>query len=143
MMIFSEEKPREKTGTGEDSRPQPNASVALAYDGKRFFQRIHGDLSFIFVHNQRRRDADGARTAAQEEHSAFKRQLYDPVALGRAVFFAILVLDDLYADHQAAAANVANQPVLAWPVCHALQHVMADLRGVAQKIIPFDDIQRG
>src|SRR5579863_3494330 len=133
----------EKTGTGEDSRPQPNASVALAHDGNRFFQRIHGDFSFILGDDQRRRDADGARAATQEENSAFEGELHDFVALLGGIFFGLLVFDDLNADHETAAAHIADYAVPVRPAFHALEHVIANFSAVAQQVFALNDVHGG
>ena len=92
---------------------------------------------------ERRRDADGARPAAQEENAPLEGQFDDAVALGRAIFLRLLVFDDFDADHQAAAANVAHDFVLLRPVRHALHHVIADFGGVLHQLLAFDHVEGG
>jgi hypothetical protein len=61
--------------------------------------------------DQRRRYADGVFTRAEEQEPAFKRQFDDAIALVMRGGASLLVLHDLDANHQAAAAHIADHGV--------------------------------
>src|ERR1700676_5345825 len=95
-------------------------------DSDRLFQRVHGNVAFVLGHNERRRDANRARPAAQKQDAAFERQLHNAITLAGAVLASLLVFHNLDADHQATSADVSDDLVLLRPVGHAFQHVGAD-----------------
>jgi hypothetical protein len=94
--------PRKKRGDKD------GAASLLAYFLDAVFQHVHRDVRFFFRYYQRGAEADGAGAAAQEEDALFEGALYDLIALGGGVLFGGLVFDDVDADHEAAAADVAN-----------------------------------
>src|ERR1700736_4202824 len=98
---------------------------ALPRQSDALVEHVDRDISLVFGHHQRRRDADRARTAAQKQDAALKGQFDDAIALVRSILPGLLVLHDLHADHQTASADIADQFVFAWPVGHALKHVTA------------------
>src|SRR5579862_3045640 len=125
-----------KKGRVEQGMTRPlteeNSLNAFAYGFDGFLEHIHGNIGFFFGNDEWRRDANSARAAAQEEDAVFKNLLDDAVAQLRTVFFGFLIFDDFDADHQAAAADVPDQFVLARPAGHAFQHVCTDFGGVME-----------
>ena len=88
-----------KNGQAKFKRPAPcsrrrrsRGCLTLAHHRDGFFEHIHGDISFLFGHDEWRRDADGARAAAEKENAVLKRGLDDAVALSRGIFFGLLCL---------------------------------------------------
>src|ERR1700689_4230742 len=101
--------PREKKGTGENCPSPVRGSVILGHCRNRLLQRVHGDVRFLFAYDERRRHANSAWPASQEQNAPLESKFNDAVAFGRAIFLRLLVLDDLNPNHQAAAANIAYQ----------------------------------
>ena len=66
---------------GEGAR----ATQTLLLAGQRdaLFEHIDSDVSFVLADYQRRRDADRARAAPQEQNAAFEGQFDDAVAFFR------------------------------------------------------------
>src|SRR2546429_7686311 len=91
------------------------------------YTTLFRSISFVLGAHERRRQANSARSAAQEQNAALECELDDPVTIRAGVFLGLLVFDDLHADHQPAAANVTNQAVLLWPLGNPLRDVFADV----------------
>src|SRR3984893_16650567 len=107
-------------GTGGDARPPSILTqLVLAGRGDALFEYIERNVGFVFADDERRRDADRARATTQKQDAALERQLDDAIALLSSVLFGLLVLDDLDADHQPVAPDIAHELVFARPVRHA------------------------
>src|SRR5439155_991168 len=104
-------------------------------------ERLDG-FSLVLGDHERRREANSARSAAQEQNAALECELDNTVTLRAGVFLGLLVFDDLHADHQPAAANVTNQAVLLWPVGDPLHDVIANVCRVLQQAFVLDYIER-
>src|SRR5437016_12353661 len=128
--------------TGEDARPPSMLPRFVPDNFDAFIEHVKGDVSFIFGDHERRREANSARSTAQEQNAALECELDDPVALWPGIFFRLLVFDDLHADHQPAAANVTNQAVLLWPVGDPLHDVIANVCRVLQQAFVLDYLER-
>src|SRR6266852_5069605 len=124
-----------------NARPYTERLVALAHDGDGLLESIDCDIGFVFGRDQRWRNANRARAATQEQNAAFEGQFDDMVALGGGVLLCLLVLDDLNADHQPAAANIAHQLVFVWPGGDSLQYVIADFGRIPHQVFALDHIE--
>src|SRR5437868_11048830 len=113
--------------TGEDARPPSTLPRFVPDNFDAFIERVKGNVSFVFRNHERRREANSARSAAQEQNAALECELDNAVTLRAGVFLGLLVFDDLHADHQPAPANVTNQAVLLWPVGHPPPQVISNL----------------
>jgi len=71
----------DKTQTGEDARPPSTLPRFVPDNFDAFTEHVKGDISLVFGNHERRREANGARSAAQEQNAALECQLDDAVAL--------------------------------------------------------------
>ena len=55
-------------------------------------KHVDGNVGFVFGDDERRRDADRARTAAQKQNAALERQFDDAIALAGAILAGLLDL---------------------------------------------------
>src|SRR5438105_1935012 len=115
-------------------RAPPPGFYSFANEADALLEYIHRDVSFVFRHNEWRSDAYRVRATSQEQDAAFERQFHDAVPLIMSYGFSGLVLDDLHANHQATAADIAHHFVFLRPVGHALHHVVADLGSVVHQV---------
>src|SRR5690242_14374602 len=96
---------------------------ALAGFPNALLEYIHGDVSFVPGHDQRRTYPNCAWPAAQKQDATLESHLDNAVALGGAVLLARFVLNDINPDHQTASAHITHQLQLRRPIRHTLQHV--------------------
>src|SRR5581483_7258463 len=115
---------------------------ALANDPDALVEYIHRDIGFFFGHDERWSDSNRARTATPQEHSPLKGEFDDAVAFCGAIFFRLLVFDNLDPDHKTAAANVADNGVPGGPISHSFHHVTSDLGGIAHQAFALDHVER-
>ena len=61
----------------------PPLLLAFFDDRNRLFERVDGDIGFFLRDHERRRNANRARAAAQEEDAAIEREFDDAIAILR------------------------------------------------------------
>ena len=114
---------------------------ALSDQCDALVKHVHRNLRLIFGDDEWGSDADRAWPTTEEQNAAFEGELNDAVALFGGVLFGDFVLNDLNADHQTTPSDIAHQPVLAWLIRHALQHVIPDRNGVLQQVLLFNHVE--
>src|SRR5208283_2638715 len=89
------------------------------------FHNPDGAIGLFFVNDKRRRYADGILAGFQGEQTPVERADNHFVAQVRSFLLGGLVADDLHADHEAFAANVADNLEAAGPVIDLAEDVLA------------------
>src|SRR5205823_8260296 len=92
--------------------------------------------------DQWRAEANAGFAAAEDEEAALEREIDDLVAEGTGGGAGFLVLNDFDADHEAAAANFADDGVFGDPGAEALEHLFTNGRGILHAFA-LDDIHGG
>src|SRR5581483_6104188 len=109
--------------------------VAFAiHDPDALFEHIHRDIRLLLVNDQRRTYSNCRRTGSQEQHSALECQIDHAIPLRTRKRFRLLVLHQVYADHQPAPANIADEVILPDPLRRARQDVISNARSVPNRV---------
>ena len=98
----------------------------MAHVGERLIENREYAVRLRRREHQRRRQADGVPAGAEDQHAARERALDDGVALLHRPRLRHPILHELDPDHQAAAADVADDRVLLLQFPHAGHQVLAD-----------------
>ena len=86
------------------------------------FEDVEGDVSLWLVDDERWAEADAGFAAAEDQEAAFEGEVDDLVAHGAGGRAGFLIFDDLDTDHEAAAADFADDGVFGDPGAEALKH---------------------
>src|SRR6266568_1241122 len=89
------------------------------------FQSPHGKVRLLLVNQERRREPQRIFARAKHEQSLVKRTIDNRVTQVRSAFFCSLIAHKLNANHQAFAANVADDLELVRPIRGALENVLS------------------
>src|SRR5271163_4404262 len=100
-----------------------------------------GELGLLFVDYERRAETQRGVAGAQYQQALVERHLHQAVAQVGGAFFGFLIADDFDADHQAFAADFADDFVAGGPIGGEAADEFAHLRGVGD-VIPFEQADR-
>ena len=101
-----------------------------------------GEIGLLFVNQKRRGEANSVDAGAENEEALVERGLDDAVAEVVGALFGFLVADDFDADHQAAAANIADDFVFLGPARGLAQDEIA-YAGSVRDVSAFEEIHGG
>jgi hypothetical protein len=106
------------------------------------FEDIESDGGFVFGNDEGRAEANGGFSAAEDHEAFFEAEGLDAVAQLRGGFAAVFILHQFDTDHEAAAADIANERMSCFPCLQTVEHFAADFCCVAN---PFalEDIDGG
>src|SRR5882724_221064 len=96
------------------------------HDADALLQHVHSDIRLLLRQDERRRDAEGVFAGAQEQETALKRQFNNAVTLVVGGSLRLFVFHDFHADHQPAAAHVADHGMSLHPPAESPHHVSTD-----------------
>ena len=96
----------------------------------------------MLVDDEWRTETDGGFAATKDEKAALEGEIDYLVAHGSYWCAGLLVFDELNADHEASAANVADGWVFGDPCTKALEHLFAYGGGVLQAFA-LEDVHGG
>src|SRR5713101_2286401 len=116
-------------------------SEALFHFADALFERAYSEVGLLFVYQQGRRKTQRRVPRAENQISFVKSALQYFVAQIRRLFLGSLVTDNLSADHQPAAADVADDFELVRPIRQACEDVLAHAAGVLDEPA-FEQVQR-
>ncbi len=86
----------------------PTGLGFLFYFADAGFEGLQGEVSLFFVDYERRREADGVGAGTEDEQAFVEGEIDDGIAQVGGFFLGALVADDFDADHEAAAADIAD-----------------------------------
>src|SRR5690242_10231743 len=90
--------------------------------GDAILENVERDIGFTLVYNQRGREPDAVFAAAENQKAALEGEIHDAITQLRRSLACRLIFDDLDADHQTAAANIADDGVLFYPALQTRAH---------------------
>src|SRR5262245_248624 len=97
---------------------------------QRLVEDPDGGRSLSLRQYQWRRDADRVLAGAEDEEPAFEARVNDLVAFGGRALLGNAIAHELDADHEAAAADVADDLMLLLQLAEPVEHECADLARV-------------
>ena len=102
---------------------------------------IGGAPAFVGRDRQRRLKAEdvGVSTTDADQDAAFAQGRANFLRLRRGRFFGVAVTNEFQAEHQAAAADVADQPAFVLNLAESSHELLAALGGVLDQFFFLDD----
>src|SRR5262245_20674552 len=101
------------------------------HDPDALLEHVESNIHLLLADDQRRSDADRILPGSQIQNAALESQLDYAVTLIMRPRPGLLVLDDLHAHHQSAAAHVAYHGMLLHPGARPLHDAIAHGGSVA------------